>query len=91
LFATVIRNGILKQSVVYFGPMGCRTGFYLLLLNIGKKEALLNTILAFKECLSFESVPGASEKECGNFKEHDLLEAKKEIADYIEVLSAIME
>ena len=40
MFATYIRNGSLKDSVIYFGPMGCQTGFYLLIRNADNDEVL---------------------------------------------------
>ena len=89
LFATVVRNSKVKDKVVYFGPMGCRTGFYLLLLGINKQEALNITKDCMKECLELEEVPGCSPEECGNYKEHDLNKAKKEIKMYLKVLNTI--
>jgi S-ribosylhomocysteine lyase len=86
LFATVVRNSEIQESVVYFGPMGCRTGFYLLLNGIPKEHALPHVVLSLKKCLEQIEIPGASEKECGNYKEHDLKEAKKEIAEYLKIL-----
>ena len=86
LFATVVRNSKLQDQVVYFGPMGCRTGFYLLLLGVEKEEAKDLTLECMKKCLKLDYVPGALEKECGNFREHNLELAKKEIKAYIKVL-----
>lgn len=88
LFATVIRNSPIKEQVVYFGPMGCCTGFYLLLQNVGKDDAKAATIKAFEDCLKIDEVPGAGENECGNYKLHNLTLAKKEIAEYLKVLKA---
>jgi S-ribosylhomocysteine lyase len=87
LFATAVRNGGIKDSVVYFGPMGCRTGFYLLLNGIQKERALSFSVSAFKECLELTEIPGASEKECGNYKEHDLAGAKREISEYLKIIA----
>lgn len=89
LFATAIRNSDIKENVVYFGPMGCRTGFYLLLDNIDKATALQETIKAFEICLTLNEVPGSSRKECGNYQEHDILDAKREINAYLNVLKSI--
>ena len=86
LFATVVRNSELKDQVVYFGPMGCRTGFYLLLLGINKDEALELTKKCMRECLELDEVPGCAPEECGNYKEHNLSAAKKEIEAYLKVL-----
>ncbi|MDR1939334.1 MAG: S-ribosylhomocysteine lyase [Clostridiales bacterium] len=89
LFATIIRNGDIKQNVVYFGPMGCRTGFYLLLAGVPKEIALPYAVDALKKCLELDDIPGASEKECGNYREHDLAEAKREIREYLSVLERV--
>lgn len=86
LFATVVRNSAVQDKVVYFGPMGCRTGFYLLLLGIEKDEAKQLTIECMEKCLQLDIIPGSTEKECGNYREHNLVKAKEEIANYLEVL-----
>lgn len=83
LFATVIRNSMIKDKVVYFGPMGCRTGFYLLLNNIEFNDAKSITIECMKKCLKLNEIPGARKKECGNYSEHNLMEAKKDIQEYL--------
>lgn len=89
LFATVIRNSEIKDNVVYFGPMGCRTGCYLLLYGIEEKQALKWTIKCFEDCLKLDYVPGTEKKQCGNYKEHSLQDAKKDIKDYLKVLKSI--
>ena len=86
LFATVVRNSEVRDKVVYFGPMGCRTGFYLLLLGIDKADALKLTIDCMEKCLDIDEIPGCSEEECGNYREHNLQIAKKEIEKYLIVL-----
>ena len=88
LFATFVRNSDIGNSVIYFGPMGCRTGFYFITRDtVSYEKAIDVTKKAFAFCLSFEGeIPGASEKECGNYRDHDL-EGTKEIAqDMIKVL-----
>ncbi len=84
LFATVVRNSTQKRKIVYFGPMGCRTGFYLLLLNIDYNEAKALVIDCIKKCLDLREIPGNSRKECGNYLEHDLDGAKKLLREYLE-------
>lgn len=86
LFATVVRNSEIKNNVVYFGPMGCRTGFYLLLLGIELKEAKKITIECMKECLKLDYVPGTEKIQCGNYLEHNLDDAQNEIRKYLAVL-----
>ncbi len=86
LFAVVIRNSSIKENVVYFGPMGCRTGFYLLLYGIEEVRAKQITLECFQKCLELDYVPGTQPIECGNYLEHDLAGAQKEIKNYIKTL-----
>ena len=80
IFATFVRNSLFKNSVLYFGPMGCRTGFYLLMRDDVKKEDVINLIKdAFSFVAGFEGdIPGNSRIECGNYLEHDISGAKNE-------------
>lgn len=86
LLATVLRNSVRKDDVIYFGPMGCRTGFYLLTVNMnyGEVKALLTECLEL--ALTLKEIPGSKREECGNYLEHDLDGAKREIAAYLEIL-----
>ena len=87
LFATYVRNSALKNNIIYFGPMGCRTGFYFLTTGITHADALKLTQDALDFISKFEGdVPGVSAIECGNYRDHDLDGAKKEAADQFEVL-----
>ncbi|MEG1509974.1 MAG: S-ribosylhomocysteine lyase [Clostridia bacterium] len=87
LFATVVRNSSVENQVVYFGPMGCRTGFYLLLLGIQKQDAFELTKQVVADCLKQTVIPGCERKNCGNYLEHNLADAKKELSAYLEVLN----
>ena len=89
LFAVVIRNSELKDKVVYFGPMGCRTGFYLLTEGLTFRAAADALRAALDACMGMNEVPGALRKECGNYLEHDLAGAKRELAAYIELLDEL--
>lgn len=88
LFATFVRNTKSADDVIYFGPMGCRTGFYFLLRSTaGHREAIKLTVDAFEFIKDYEGeIPGATEKECGNYKDHDLEGAKREAAMIYEVI-----
>jgi len=86
LFATVVRNSEKKENVVYFGPMGCRTGFYLLLRDIAPADALPLVIDCLKKCLELDFIPGSKKKECGNYKSHNLKGAKIELTKYLLLL-----
>ena len=89
LFATFVRNSTLKDGVIYFGPMGCRTGFYLLTLRLPYDEVLALLRECIPAALALEEIPGAKREECGNYLEHDLPAAKKELAAYLAVLEAL--
>lgn len=90
LFATYARNGSLSDHVVYIGPMGCRTGFYLLLRDTVSHNDALQLV---KESFDFISnytgdIPGSKHNECGNYLEHDLVGAKVVAQDMLIVLKS---
>ena len=58
LIATVLRNSEKKDCVIYFGPMGCRTGFYLLTVDLDYEEVKKLLSDCFSLALTFDSVPG---------------------------------
>ena len=75
LAATFLRNNpVWKNRVVYFGPMGCRTGFYLLLAgDLTSGDALPLVRECFRFIRDFRGeVPGASAKDCGNYLDMNL-------------------
>lgn len=81
LFATYVHNSRSADKVIYFGPMGCRTGFYFLVRDMAEQDviALVQETLAF--VAAFEGdIPGSTAVECGNYKEHDLPGAKLQAA-----------
>ncbi len=86
LIATVLRNSEKKDCVIYFGPMGCRTGFYLLTVDLDYEEVKKLLSDCFSLALTFDSVPGNKREECGNYLEHDLDGAKRECAQYLNLL-----
>jgi S-ribosylhomocysteine lyase len=86
VIATVLRNSAKKDDIIYFGPMGCRTGFYLLTTNMGYDEVLPLLIEAFKEGKDIDYIPGNKREECGNYLEHDLAQAKKDMQEYLDIL-----
>ena len=89
LAATYLRNEpAWKDKVLYFGPMGCRTGFYLLLAGDYSSRDVLPLVT---ECFRFirdyrDAVPGASPKDCGNYLDMNLPMANYWGAKYIGVL-----
>lgn len=87
LFATYARNSALSGSVVYVGPMGCRTGFYLLMRGVSHADALALTRESMDFIAAYEGeVPGVSARECGNWLDHDLQKARAYAADMARVL-----
>lgn len=88
LFATYARNSKHADEIIYVGPMGCRTGFYLLLRDtVTKDEALKLAKESFNFIKDFEGeIPGVSRIECGNYLEHNLQGAKDIAKDMIKVL-----
>ena len=89
MFATYIRNSKIGGDVIYFGPMGCRTGFYLLVRNADNAQVLseVKNVLAK---IAFEATEmfGASRIECGNYQELSLDSAKIESKRYLDVLTS---
>lgn len=89
IIATFLRNDKeWKDDIIYWGPMGCLTGFYLILKGNRKPTELYGIILkAFKFVLTAKEVPGATPVNCGYYRMHNLEMAKwyaKEFADYLE-------
>ena len=93
LFATYARNSDVGDKVVYVGPMGCRTGFYLLVrdtISHTRAIALVQESMAFAKDFEGE-IPGNKKEECGNYLDHDLAGAKAIAADMCEVLKGWQE
>lgn len=79
LFATLARNAKVAAHVIYFGPMGCRTGFYLLLRNLPHADAIALVKACFAQIASWQGdIPGASPVECGNYSDQNLEGARAE-------------
>ena len=88
MFATYIRNGELRSQIVYFGPMGCQTGFYLLVRNADNAAVLAEVKKTCERILAHEGpVFGAARKECGNYRNLSLEAAKTEAARYLAELN----
>lgn len=92
MFATYVRNSDLGPQVLYFGPMGCQTGFYLLIRNADN----LVVLDAVKEVLRLiidhdGEMFGADRIACGNYKNLSVESAKAEARRYLDALNAIPE
>ena len=87
MFATYIRNSEVGGDVIYFGPMGCRTGFYLLLRGEDYKRALTAVIDTLRKIVAHTGeMFGATRKECGNYIELDVEKARAECKRYLDIL-----
>lgn len=84
LCATYLRNSDQKDNVVYFGPMGCRTGCYLVMFGNLKSQDVYDLVIDMCDfVINFEGdIPGASAVECGNYSEQNLAMAKFYIKKY---------
>ena len=89
IIATLLRNGEYRENIIYFGPMGCRTGFYLLTVGMTFETVLEELKRVFAAGAQADSIPGATQKECGNYLEHDLKTARQECVDYLYILNTI--
>lgn len=89
LIATLLRNSEQKDAVVYFGPMGCQTGFFFLfdrrLLDLAGAVALMQEV--FEQAAVFEGeMPGKSAVECGNYRNLDVAAGKTVCKFYAELI-----
>lgn len=92
LGATYLRNDTeFKESILYFGPMGCRTGYYLLLKGDYVSSDIIELLKRTFEFIStFEGeIPGATEKDCGNCHDMNLNMAKYYGRKYLAILENI--
>ena len=89
LFATYARNTVFAKDILYVGPMGCRTGFYLLVRDkMSHEDAICLVRKSMEFIAGYEGkIPGTNKIECGNYMEHDLVGAKKEAAAIAAVLA----
>ena len=87
IFATYVRNTEFGDNIIYFGPMGCRTGFYFLTRSLTDNYSIQLIKDGFEYVAEFWGrIPGASPKECGNCLEHNLPQAKEEAKKFLEVI-----
>ena len=90
LIATLLRNSLEKDAVIYFGPMGCQTGFYFLfdsrLLSTDNAIALLKRVFSAAAVYDGE-MPGMSAAECGNYRNLDLETGKSACAWYAQLIA----
>ena len=84
LAATYLRNSLVKEEIVYFGPMGCRTGCYLLMFGDLESKDVFDLIINLCDFIvNFKGdIPGAKPEECGNYSEQNLTMAQFYIKKY---------
>ena len=89
MFATFVRNSKIADDVIYFGPMGCQTGFYLLIRNADNETVLDVVKQVLRDIIAYEGeVFGNSETECGNYRTLCLDNAKNECKNYLAILES---
>ncbi len=87
LFATYVRSSEIADRVIYFGPMGCQTGFYLLVRDAENEEVLSVVLSVLEKIIAHDGeMPGAHREECGNYKNLSLDAAKVECRRYLNIL-----
>ena len=87
MFATYVRASEIADRVIYFGPMGCQTGFYLLVRNADNEETLAVIKDVLCKIVNHDGeMFGAVRRECGNYLNLDLAVAKVECERYLHIL-----
>ena len=87
MFATFVRSSEIGEDVLYFGPMGCQTGFYLLVRNADNDIVRKVVLKTLDNIIEYDGeMFGESEIECGNYKNLSIESAKKEALRYKESL-----
>ncbi len=88
MFATYVRASAIGEQVIYFGPMGCQTGFYLVVRNAENDRVLEIVKDVLSKIVNHDGeMFGAVKKECGNYKNLDLAAAKRECEKYLAILN----
>ena len=89
MFATYVRASEIGDRVIYFGPMGCQTGFYLLVRDAENGEVLENVKDVLSKIIHHDGeMFGAVKRECGNYLNLDLASAKRECERYLVILNS---
>ena len=89
MFATYVRNSEIGENVIYFGPMGCQTGFYLLTRDIENEVVLKAVKDVLVKIINHDGeIFGNTREECGNYRNLNLDAAKLESKRYLDVLNS---
>lgn len=87
LFATYARNSRWADTIIYVGPMGCRTGCYLVVKGLPSESAIQLVQEAMRFIADFSGeIPGNKAEECGNYQDHDMPAARQVAAEMVSVL-----
>ncbi|MBQ9531522.1 MAG: S-ribosylhomocysteine lyase [Eubacterium sp.] len=87
IFKTYVQNTEFADNIIFFGPMGSRTGFYFITKRLSDNYSIQLIKDAFTHISEFWGrIPGASPNECGNCLEHNLPQAKEEAKEFLEVI-----
>ena len=87
VLATLLRNSPDSERVIYFGPMGCQTGFYLLMRDTAPADAFALLCQCLADAIAYKGeMPGNQRKECGNYRNLDLAAANAECERYLHAL-----
>lgn len=82
--ATLLRNGENKDKIIYFGPMGCMTGFYLITKELDLNQVTEIVRDVFDQIAKWDQeIPGAKKEECGNYSFMDLNKAKASAKEFV--------
>ena len=89
MLATFLRNGEISEKIIYFGPMGCQTGFYLLVRNEQSEDVLSVVKSVLRRIINHDGeIFGNKREECGNYRNLNLDAAKLECQRYLDVLES---
>ena len=89
MFATYVRNSEISKNVIYFGPMGCQTGFYLLVRDEKPEKVLQIVKLTLEKIIAHDGeIFGNKREECGNYRNLNLEAAQMECKRYLDILNS---
>lgn len=89
MFATYVRNSEYSDSVIYFGPMGCQTGFYLLVRDLDNETVLMLVKSVLEKIINHKGeIFGNTREECGNYRNLNLEASQIEAERYLNVLNS---
>ncbi len=89
MFATYVRNSEIGQNVIYFGPMGCQTGFYLLTRDLSNEKVLEIVKDVLSKIINHKGeIFGNTREECGNYRNLNLECAQLESKRYLDILNS---